>query len=78
MMVMFRTAKSKSSIELGRWNIVVLTAALFAGTFICMSAAPITKTLGFYSLEMPLIEWLLLGVYSMGAPWLLGRAISRT
>lgn len=159
MLVMFRTAKSKSSIELGRWNIVVLTAAgfwllyfiiflwrltsdliayfrfgspahagaeripraqlialyldhlpwwlalgawslvtgaclalgvkrypvgrgagilaLFAGTFMCMSAVPITKTLGFYALETPLIQWLLLGVYSMGVPWFVGRAISR-
>jgi len=159
MLAMFLTAKSKSSIELGRWNIVVLTAAgfwvlyfilsswrltsdliryfrfgspahtgaeriptaepialfldhlpwwlalgawslvtgaclalgvkrypvgraagilaFFAGTFIYISVVPITKTFGFYALETPLIQWLLLGVYSMGAPWLLGRAISR-
>ena len=157
MLVMLLTAKSKPSIELGRWNIVALTAAgfwvlyfilsswrltsdligyfrfgspagaeripttelialflqhlpwwlalgawslvtgaclalgvkrypvgravgilaFFAGTFMCISAVPIAKTFDFYALETPLTQWILLGVYSMGAPWFLGRAISR-
>jgi hypothetical protein len=152
---MFQTAKSKPSIELGRWNIVALTVAgfwvvyfsiflfaitsslieyfrfgslaragaerfptakltalylqhiltwlplgvwslvtgvclalgvrrypvgrgagllaFFAGTFMYMCVVSFTKI---FDELTPLIQWLQLGVFSMGAPWLLGRAIS--
>jgi hypothetical protein len=52
--------------------------AFIAGAFMYITAVPVvTKTFSFYALETSLIQWLLMGVYSMGAPWLLGRAISR-
>jgi hypothetical protein len=57
------------------WGAGIL--AFVAGIFMSVTAVPITKALSFYEPVTPLFLWLELGVYSMGVPWLLGRAIAR-
>jgi hypothetical protein len=80
MLVMLLTAKSKSSIELGRWNIVVLTAAGFWVLYFVLSSWRLLSDLiGYFRFgspagaeRIPTAE--LIALYLHHLPWWLALA----